>query len=237
MSGRRNFMILMGAMGAIAGWRAVSPIVGDLFEGDFAFANIDGLEGFRKIDNGAITTGLVDPFFGLDVDPIPPAPLKTSVYDAVHFNKGAGVQVAEFTDYNCPYCKILGEDVHALADTGGITISLHHLPLLGDESVSASRVVLAAGAQKETDALHRRVMATRLRASESYARLVASEEGFDVDALNMDAGTPHIARAKTLAGMFGIIGTPALVVGRTLVIGRISGRRLARLIEAERQAL
>lgn len=237
VSTRRNFLIVCGALGVMAGWRAVSPFVADRFAGDFDFRDIDGLPGFRKIGDGAISAASIDPFFGLEEDRVAPAPLPGSIVDALHFRKGPGVPVAEFTDYNCPYCKILGERVHALADAGEITVSLHHLPQLGPGSIAASRVVLAAENQHEGDALHRRIMASRFRVDENYARATARDQGFDVNSLDLTIGTAHLARAKTLASKFGIIGTPALVVGRTLVIGEISERRLARLIVEERSSI
>jgi hypothetical protein len=195
MSNRRNFLIVAGALGVMAGWRAASPIVGDMFAGSFTFRDIEGLEGFRKIDDGKISAASVNPFFGLGEERIAPAPIDGSVYDALHYRKGPGVQVAEFTDYNCPYCKGLGQRVHALSDIGGITVSLHHLPLLGDGSLSASQVVLAASAQRDTDDLHRRVLAARFRVDENYARATARDQGIDPDMLDLSVAEPTAYRA------------------------------------------
>lgn len=233
MSSRRNLLIVGGALAFMASWRAVSPTVGDLFSGDFEFQPIDGLEGFRKINDGVISAASIDPFFGLDEDRIEPAALVGSIAENLHFAQGNGVPVAEFTDYNCPYCKILSERVHSLQDAGKISVSLHHLPLLGPGSVEAARVTLAAGAIRDGHALHRRIMASRFRVDGNYATATAHDQGIDVEALDLHHGDAHIARAKTLARRFGIIGTPALVVGRTLVIGEISQGRLENLIEIE----
>ncbi len=221
----------------MAGWRAVAPKVGDLLVGGLEFTPLDGVEGYRKIGDGTISAAAVDPFFGLDDDRIAPATLTGPLRDNLHFSGGDGVPVAEFTDYNCPYCKILGERVHRLADAGQISLSLHHLPLLGPGSLAASRLVLGAAAQKDTDALHRRIMAARFRVDENYATATARDQGFDTSTIDLSMGDAHIARSKALARVFGIIGTPALVVGRTLVIGQISEGRLADLIEVERSSI
>ena len=234
---RRNLLIVAGALGVMAGWRAVSPIVADLFAGEFTFRDIDGVEGFRKIDDGQVSAASIDPFFGIGEDRITPAVLTGSVTEALHYNKGPHLQVAEFTDYNCPYCKVMGEKVDALADAGEITLSIHHLPLLGNGSIAATKLVLAASAHPAATQLHRRVMAARFRVDESYARAAALDLGIDMSELDASLADPHIARAKALAAKFGIIGTPALVVGRTLVIGEISERRLKRLIEVERSSI
>ena len=237
VSSRRNFLILGGALVLMAGWRSIAPKLDDLFAGDIEFSPIDGLDGFRKIGRGAMSAAAIDPFFGIGNDPIETVPLKGSLSANLHFAVGSGVRVAEFTDYNCPYCKILGERVHKLRDEGAISVSLHHLPLLGPGSVAASLVTLAAGKQRKTDALHRRIMAARFRVDENYAIAIAQDQGFNVADFNLNEGLPHIARSKALARRFGIIGTPALVVGRTLVTGEISERRLRELVEIERQDL
>lgn len=237
VSNRRNFLIVVGALGVMAGWRAASPVVGDIFAGDFAFRNIDGLEGFRKIDDGAISSASLDPFLGIgDADKIPTmhlpgAAVLLSIYPPQDL-RGPGVPVAEFTDYNCPYCKVLSERLHTLEAEGEIDLTLHHLPLLGAGSLDAARIALAV----DDPAFHTRLMAARFRVDADYALQLARDQGRDVEAIKSKIGAHEhrLARSKAIADNFGIIGTPALVVGRTLVIGQISERRLRRLIEIER---
>ena len=45
--------------------------------------------------------------------------------------------------------------------------------------------------------------------------------------------TGALARTRSLARLFAIPGTPAMVVGRTLLVGNVSGDRLNSLIEIE----
>jgi protein-disulfide isomerase len=54
--------------------------------------------------------------------------------------------------------------------------------------------------------------------------------------MNSRATAAAIARTTALAAALGFIGTPALVVGRTVVQGDITRRQLERLIEDERQS-
>ena len=213
----------------MAAWRVGAPIIGDIFSGGFETTDIPNMPGFRKIGDGSISAAGFDPFLGVDPNRIPPSPLIGTISDNLHYEQGGGVPVAEFTDYNCPYCKILAEDVHALEETGAITLSLHHLPLLGDDSVAASRVALSVG----DPMFHRDLMSSRFRVTGDYARRLAQDQNRDIGPITQ--GDAHIGRSKALAARFGIIGTPALVVGRTLVIGQISAPRLSRLVEIERK--
>ena len=45
----------------------------------------------------------------------------------------------------------------------------------------------------------------------------------------------RLAESAALAGLFGFAGTPALVVGRTVVVGAIGEARLRALIARERR--
>ena len=51
-----------------------------------------------------------------------------------------------------------------------------------------------------------------------------------------EAVAARVARSEALARRFGVVGTPVLVVGRTVVTGAPSARRLDALIKAEREA-
>ena len=57
-------------------------------------------------------------------------------------------------------------------------------------------------------------------------QLVADQHSNTVDT--------KLAQTKALASLFGIPGTPSMVIGRTLVIGNISPRQIKALIEIER---
>ena len=71
----------------------------------------------------------------------------------------------------------------------------------------------------------------------AYIRQIALDAGIDVEQLLGDMQGAEvadtIAGTAGLARRFGFYGTPALVVGRTAVLGNIDERKLRRLIEIE----
>jgi protein-disulfide isomerase len=74
-------------------------------------------------------------------------------------NPQGDVTVVEFFDYRCPYCKQVEPAIEALvAEDRQLKFVYKEFPVLGPESVTASRAALAARKQGKYDALHRALM-------------------------------------------------------------------------------
>ena len=148
--------------------------------------------------------------------------------------------MASFSDYNCPYCRVATEDLAAIeARSGGsVRVRWHELPLLGPGSEAAARAALAADRQGAYPAMHARLMRARLLPTPVYLEEAASALGLDADRLLADMTSPEVEarldRSAAAADAFGLPGTPAMVVGRTVVVGALGDRALERLIERER---
>ncbi|TCO74225.1 DSBA-like thioredoxin domain-containing protein [Rhodovulum euryhalinum] len=242
---RRNLLWLGGialAYGALASgpnlWRRVFPAA-------FDFSEIPGLPGFRRIGQGAVSAGS-PVLIGLDAGaPAPPraAPGELRADLCAHLFGGAigtgAVPVAYFSDVRCSYCRVLTPLVHERSSGAAASIRLawHELPLLGESSVLAARAALAAGFQGAGPAIHARLAATRLVPTQAALVRLAEDIGIDGARLVADMAAPRVDRQLAvslgLAGLFGFPGTPALVVGRTAVLGRIEAGDLDRLIALE----
>ncbi len=162
-----------------------------------------------------------------------------ALYQRETVGKGI-VPIAFFTDYNCPYCRVLTRKLAILEDkpNSGIRVFWHELPILGNTSVQAAKGALAAKRQGAYRQFHQRLMRSRFVATESYLMALASQLDIDGPQLIADMQSPEIEQeirtGKALAKLFGIVGTPALIVGRTLVMGELDEPTLERLIERER---
>lgn len=67
--------------------------------------------------------------------------------------------IATFSDFNCPYCRVLeGDLAGVLAADPGLRLVRHELPLLGAASASAARAVLAADLQGGYEAMKARLL-------------------------------------------------------------------------------
>jgi protein-disulfide isomerase len=151
-------------------------------------------------------------------------------------NPNRRVPIVVFLDYRCSYCRTLSGILSKLPNDH-VWVVYKDWPVLGDSSVLAARAAVAAHAQGGYLAFHARLMASRLVPTASYLEDLASSQGLDVSRLRVDmnsARTESVLRqTSALASTLGLIGTPALVVGRTVVQGEISRSQLNRLIDDE----
>lgn len=235
---RRNLLIIGGALGIMATWQSLSPALRDLFAGDFTFTDLPGLAPFRKIADATVSTAISDPFFGLGATPSRDFALTGPLEAHLFANSPPdALPVAVFSDYNCPYCKVISAHVAALFEQGAIAPTYHELAQLGESSLIGARAALAAERQGAYQPMHGRLIRAPFRLTEDYVRKIAGELSLDINRLvtdmDSDPVSRDIARAKALARRFGILGTPSMIIGRTLVIGQISPPRLKRLVALE----
>jgi protein-disulfide isomerase len=152
------------------------------------------------------------------------------------------VTVVEFFDYQCGYCKrVLPVVQELLRGDGNIRIVFKEFPILGAQSVIASRAALAAWKQG-SDAynnFHFTLMAAKGKLSEAKVMAVATKLGLDVERLRRDMAAPEIDGALQknfkLAEDLGIRGTPAFVIGDRLVPGAIDLKTFQKLIAEARK--
>ena len=144
--------------------------------------------------------------------------------------------VVEFFDYNCPYCRRAKPTVEGLIEADpGVRIVFREFPILGDDSVLASRAALAARAQGKYEEFHWALMALSGRIGEPQIMRAAEDLGMDLDQLRddmeSDAVSSHIDTSIALAQSLGITGTPSFVVGETLLPGLVDQARLEDLVD------
>jgi protein-disulfide isomerase len=76
-------------------------------------------------------------------------------------------------------------------------------------------------------------------ATPAFLTNLAARIGIDADRMISDMQSPgvahDIAESTALARLFGFVGTPSLVVGRTVVVGQIDDATLRALIARERE--
>lgn len=237
---RRKLLALGGlALGGVAVWK--SGLYGRILGApDLPFVAIAGLDGYRVLKGGAISLGGV-PLFGLDDEPpagliAAQARLEQGLCSALFRHPGAAgrLPIAYFYDYQCPICRKLTPRLRALTN---VTLSWHDLAGLGPASETAARAAIAARKQGAFDAFHDRLMRAVFQPNDGYIRSLAGSIGVDIDRLLRDIDSPETDRSlwlsRALASRFGMIGTPGLVIGRSVVIGDIPARHLHAIIAQE----
>lgn len=155
--------------------------------------------------------------------------LINSPHDLVIGNPAGNVTLVEFFDYNCSYCRKAKSDVDALIkDDPNIRVVLKEFPVLGPESVEASRVAVAAKLQLSPDKMrvfHDRLMVTRGRANGEQALALATELGANVAKLQKDMQSDMVAAVlqenTALADRLGISGTPTFILNDDIIAGAV----------------
>lgn len=210
------------------------------------YRELTGVSPLRElVSDGAISTASLA-FAGLGHEPAPDVAaraieVRADLCTALFGESGSRgrLPIAYFSDFNCPYCRVLeGRLADVLARDPGLRLVRHELPLLGGPSVSAAKAVLAADLQGGSEALRARLLRAGLITDEPYLRAVSEPLGLDGERLLRDMDSAEVAdRLRTslaLGRVLGLVGTPALVIGHTLVVGAVSTRTLWAVVRDER---
>jgi protein-disulfide isomerase len=172
---------------------------------------------------------------------------KATIFDSPHHavvgNPQGDVTIVEFFDYNCGFCKRSLEDLRTLtAADSKLRVILKDFPILGPDSVEASRVAVAAKKQltgaKYWD-FHVKLMSQPGRANRDKALEVAKESGADLARLRKDMDAPEtkaaIEETVALGDRLGLSGTPAFIIGDEVVFGAVGTDAMKTRISALRQ--
>jgi protein-disulfide isomerase len=172
------------------------------------------------------------------------ATIFNSPHEVVLGNPNGNVTMVEFFDYNCGYCKhALPDMMKLLQSDPNLRFVLKEFPVLGEGSVEAAHVAVAARMQDPTGAkyieFHQKLLGGRGAADKVRALAVAKEVGFDMGRLMKDMDSDEvkttIAENLKLADTLGVDGTPSYVVGDELVVGAVGYDELEKKINALRK--
>ena len=157
-------------------------------------------------------------------------------------NPDGDVTVVEFMDYRCGYCRKAYSEVEELVKAdGNIRFVLKEFPILGEESVAASRFAIAVqqlhgpeAYKKAHDAL------INLRGtpdSDTLGRL-ATDMGLNAEAILIKMASAEVSQViaanHALAEVMQISGTPTFVIDNTLLRGYVPLDGLQQIVAAER---
>jgi len=153
----------------------------------------------------------------------------------------ADVTIVEFFDYRCSYCKRNHPILTAYRDrNSGVKIVYKEYPILGPESVRASRAAIASRQQGKYWEFHNALMSTRGKLTEQRVFKLAAEVGLDVDRLRDDIRSPAVNRIiqdnYRLAKALGVKGTPGFVIGDNVIPGFLSAENLERAVLNARES-
>ena len=170
------------------------------------------------------------------------AELSTNPNDPVMGNPDGDVTMVEFFDYRCGFCKRVFDDVKTLIkEDGNIRYVLKEFPILGDDSVYASRAAMAVWLHQRDKypAVHTALMTSKGALGNAKVMELAKDAGVDTKALAEQMNDPIIdqtfAATQAQAQALGITGTPAFIIGQNLAPGAIPLSAMKQLVDAARK--
>ncbi len=165
-------------------------------------------------------------------------------FSHVSGNPDGSFDIVEFNDYKCGYCKRAYPAVlQLIADNPDIRLVLKEYPILGEESVLASRAALAV-LVNEGDAVYERFHDALMRENgpltELSLPLIAESVGADsakmMETLNSALVTQMIQSNRTLGQQMQITGTPTFVFGKQMVRGYVPLAGMQQIVAEGRAA-
>ncbi len=155
--------------------------------------------------------------------------LFNSAFDHVGGNLDGDVVIVEFLDYRCSFCRRAHPEVTQLVEgDGNIRIITKEFPILGEQSVLASRFAIAtriALGGQAYELVSDGLMNLRADVTELALARLATDLGLDSTAIFEAMDDPLVQTTidynYELAQRMGITGTPSFVFGDQLVQGYV----------------
>ena len=152
-----------------------------------------------------------------------------SAFDGSFGNPDADVTIVEFMDYRCGFCRRAHPEVLDLVEfDGNIRVIIKEFPILGEESLLASRFAIATRIALGDEAyitMHNALMEMRGDVTEPALLAVAQEVGLDGEAIRAAMEDPLVMQTieynHALAQRMAISGTPSFVFGDQMVRGYV----------------
>lgn len=159
--------------------------------------------------------------------------------DPIMGNKNGSVVIYEFTDYNCGYCKRMFAPIQQmLANNDDVRMVIKEFPILSQSSLTAAQAGIAAQRQGKFPAFHNEMMTYRGQVSDASIMAAAKKSGLNIDKLQQDMDSlttaAIIKRTRAGAAALDLKGTPAFIIGETVIPGAISTDELQSAVDRER---
>ena len=157
-------------------------------------------------------------------------------------NPDGDITLVEFMDYRCGYCRRAHSEVaKLLAADGNIRWIVKEFPILGEDSVLASRFAIATrqiAGNDAYEAVHDALMTMNSGVSERGLRRLGSSLGLDADEIIAHMNAPEVSdeirRTRALALRLQISGTPTFVLQDELLRGYLPMDQMLALVAEKR---
>ena len=146
--------------------------------------------------------------------------------------------IFEFVDYNCGYCLKFHEQVlSVLNEDQNTKLVIMQMPILGESSISFSKMVIAASFQNKFEEVHNYLYSSNRKSKMADILGDLFLMNIDIVQLEQDMNSEKVSDVilshEQFVNKFKFNGTPAIIIGDTIIPGYIEKNKIIEILENE----
>ena len=153
-------------------------------------------------------------------------------------NKNATKIIYEFVDYNCGYClKFHQQVLSVLNEDQNTKVVIMQMPILGENSITFSKIAIAASFQNKFEEVHNYLYSSDRKSKMADILGDLFLMNIDIAQLEKDMNSEEVSKVilshEKFVNEFKFNGTPAIIIGETIIPGYIEKDKIIEILENE----
>ena len=153
-------------------------------------------------------------------------------------NKNAAKIIYEFVDYNCGYClKFHQQVLSVLNEDQNTKLVIMQMPILGESSITFSKIAVAASFQNKFEEVHNYLYSSDRKSKMADILGDLFLMNIDIAQLEKDMNSEEVSKVilshEQFVNDFKFNGTPAIIIGETIIPGYIEKDKIIEILENE----
>lgn len=153
-------------------------------------------------------------------------------------NKNAAKIIYEFVDYNCGYClKFHQQVLSVLNEDQNTKLIIMQMPILGESSITFSKIAVAASFQNKFEEVHNYLYSSDRKSKMADILGDLFLMNIDIAQLEEDMNSDEVSKVilshEQFVNDFKFNGTPAIIIGETIIPGYIEKDKIIEILENE----
>ena len=153
-------------------------------------------------------------------------------------NKNATKIIYEFVDYNCGYCLKFHQQVQSVLNEDQNTkLIIMQMPILGESSITFSKIAVAASFQNKFEEVHNYLYSSNRKSKMADILGDLFLMNIDIAQLEEDMNSEEVSKVilshEKFVNDFKFNGTPAIIIGETIIPGYIEKEKILEILENE----
>ena len=150
----------------------------------------------------------------------------------------ADKKIFEFVDYNCGYCLKFHNEIKKIVDSDqSLQLVIIQMPILGNMSDDLSKLALAASLQNKFVEVHNYLYSSNRKSKMNDILADLFLMNIDLPQLELDLKSEEIINLskihKGYVNDFKFSGTPAIIIGNSIIPGFIGYNKILEILEKE----